>query len=164
VDRFSSIAIRAGLCWLLLGIVAGAAMLNDDVLPGYWTLWLSPTHAHILLVGWFFQFAIGIAYWLLPRKRSPERPTGYDERFAMAALILINLGLALRVVVEPLHRSGRDGVWIDLGFAVSATTQVIAFVIFVVQLWPRVATKAARAKMQRAASDPAIAGREDSSK
>lgn len=164
MDRFSSIAIRAALCWLLLGIVAGAAMLNDDVLPGYWTLWLSPTHAHILLVGWFFQFTLGVAYWLLPRKRSPERPVGYNERLAIAALVLINLGLALRGAVEPLHRSGRDGIWIDVGFAVSATTQVVAFGIFVVQLWPRAATRAARATMQRAASDPAIAGREDASR
>jgi hypothetical protein len=161
VDRFSSIAIRAALCWLLLGIAAGAVMLNDDVLPGYWTLWLSPTHAHILLVGWFFQFTLGVAYWLLPRKRSPARPAGYNERLALSALALINLGLALRVAVEPLHRSGREGVWIDIGFAASAIAQVVAFVIVVAQLWPRVATKSARAKIQRAANDPAIAGREE---
>lgn len=163
MDRFSSIAIRAALCWLLLGIAAGAVMLNDDVLPGYWKLWLSPTHAHVLLVGWFFQFTLGVAYWLLPRKRSPERPAGYDERLAFAALALINGGLLLRVIAEPLQRAGHDGVWIDLALTVSATLQVIAFAIVAIQLWPRVASKSAQAKLARAASDSANAGREGSS-
>jgi hypothetical protein len=163
LDRFSSIAIRLALCWLVLGIVAGALMLNDDVLPGYWKLWLSPTHAHVLLVGWFFQFTLGVAYWLLPRKRSPERPAGYDERLGFTALALINVGLALRCVAEPLQRAGHDGVWIDAGLAVSAVLQVIAFGIVAIQLWPRVAAKAARAKITRAANDPATTGQEGGS-
>jgi hypothetical protein len=162
LDRFSSIAIRLGLCWLVLGIAAGALMLNDDVLPGYWKLWLSPTHAHVLLVGWFFQFTLGVAYWLLPRKRSPERPAGYNERLGFAALALINVGLALRCVAEPLQRAGHDGFWIDAGLAVSAALQVIAFVIVAIQLWPRVAAKAARAK-RPAANDPATSGQEGGS-
>lgn len=160
MDRFSSIAIRAALCWLLLGIAAGAAMLNDAVLPGYWTLWLSPTHAHVLLVGWFFQFTLGVAYWLLPRKRSPERPAGYNERLGFFALALINAGLAMRVAAEPLQRAGHGGIWIDAGLAISAVAQVIAFAIVAIQLWPRVAIKTARPKLPRAANAPASAGHE----
>jgi hypothetical protein len=146
VDRFSSIAIRFALVWMLLGIVAGAAMLTDQELPGNWRLWMGPTHTHMLLVGWFFQFTLGIAYWLLPRRRSTERPVGYDERLAFACLGCLNLGLAIRAVIEPQQRAGHEGVWTQPGYAVSAVAQVAAFSIVAVQLWPRVAAKAVRAK------------------
>jgi hypothetical protein len=66
-------------------------------------------------------------------------------------------------VAEPLQRGGHDGLWIDAGLAVSAVLQVIAFLIVAIQLWPRVATKAARAKINRAANDPANAGQEGGS-
>jgi hypothetical protein len=144
VDRFSTFAIRSSLVWLLLGIAAGAAMLNDDQLPGRWRLWMSPTHAHMLFVGWFFQFTLGVAYWLLPRRRSPARPVGYHEPLALAALVLLNVGLALRVVAEPAQRSGRDGDWIQIVLALSSAGQLIAFGIAAAQIWPRVAARAPR--------------------
>jgi len=144
VDRFSAFAIRSSLIWLLLGIAAGAAMLNDDQLPGRWRVWMSPTHAHMLFVGWFFQFTLGVAYWLLPRRRSSARPVGYHERLAIGALVLLNAGLALRVVAEPVQRSGHQGAWIQIAFAFSSISQLIAFGIAAVQIWPRVATRAPR--------------------
>lgn len=65
-----------------------------------------------LFVGWFLQFAIGIAYWLLPRKRTAERPLGYHERGANLAFALLNSGLFTRVIAEPPGRVGNGG---DLG-------------------------------------------------
>ena len=150
MDRFSTIAIRCALVWMLFGILAGAAMLTDRDMPGNWRLWMGPTHTHMLLVGWFFQFTLGVAYWLLPRKRSSTRPVGFNERLAFAALIFLNLGLALRAVIEPLQRAGHEGIWTRIGYAVSALAQVAAFAIVAVQLWPRVATKAMRANVQKA--------------
>ena len=144
VDRFSSIAIRAALVWMLAGILAGAAMLTDRDLPGSWRLWMGPTHTHMLLVGWFFQFTLGVAYWLLPRKRTPERPIGYDERLAFICLGCLNLGLAIRAVIEPLQRAGHEGFWTRIGYAVSAVLQVAAFAIVARQIWPRVAAKSMR--------------------
>jgi len=153
VDRFSTIAIRAALVWMLLGILAGAAMLTDRDLPGNWRLWMAPTHTHMLLVGWFFQFTLGVAYWLLPRKRSPSRPIGYNERLAFACLVCLNGGLAIRAVIEPLERAGHEGVWTRIGYAISALAQVAAFAIVAIQLWPRVATKAMRSNVQKASPE-----------
>ena len=144
MDRFSSIAIRAALVWMLAGILAGAAMLTDRDLPGSWRLWMGPTHTHMLLVGWFFQFTLGVAYWLLPRKRTPERPIGYDERLAFICLGCLNIGLAIRAVIEPLQRAGHEGGWTRIGYAASAVLQVAAFAIVARQLWPRVAAKSMR--------------------
>jgi len=77
MDRLSSLAIRLSLVWLLLGVAVGGLMLTDRAAPGTWRLWAAPTHGHVLFVGWFLQFAIGVAYWLLPRRRSATRPLGY---------------------------------------------------------------------------------------
>ena len=144
MDRFSTLAIRSSLVWLILGIAAGGAMLNDDRLPGLWRLWMGPTHAHMLFVGWFFQFTLGVAYWLLPRRRSATRPVGYHEPLALVVLVLLNAGMAVRVVAEPARQSGHQGDWIQIAFAVSSISQVIAFGIAAVQIWPRVAARAPR--------------------
>jgi hypothetical protein len=100
--------LRLALGWLLLGFVIGAAMLVDRELPGQWRRWLSPGHGHMLFVGWFLQFAVGVAYWLLPRKRSPEQPIGYAERPAYLAVIALNTGLILRVGGEARERAGHS--------------------------------------------------------
>jgi hypothetical protein len=136
--------LRASFVWLLAGAVVGTAMIIDDALPGSWRLWMAPTHGHMLFVGWFVQFALGVAYWLLPRRRSPARPTGYDERLALTAVAMLNLGLLLRVAAEPAQRSGHDGGWITVILGCSGGLQVLAFAIFVLQLWPRVAPRVAR--------------------
>lgn len=133
---------------MMLGILAGAAMLTDQDLPGNWRLWMGPTHTHMLLVGWFFQFTLGVAYWLLPRRRTPSHPIGYNERLAFACLICLNVGLALRAVLEPLQRAGHEGIGTRIGYVISALAQVAAFTIVATQLWPRVAGKTTRAKVR----------------
>lgn len=145
MDRLSSVMARASFIWLLAGALAGAAMMLDEALPGAWRAWMAPTHAHMLFVGWFVQFAIGVGYWLLPRKRSPALPLGYRERPALLAMALLNAGLLLRVAIEPAQRSGHDGGWTTPLLGTSGALQLIAFAIFVRQLWPRVAPRVAKA-------------------
>ena len=130
--------VRAAFVWLLAGAVAGATMMADEYLPGAWRVWLGPTHGHMLFVGWFVQFALGVAYWLLPRRRSPSRPLGYDERVAFAAAAALNAGLLLRVVAEPADRSGHGGNWTASTLTASGIAQAVALALFVSQLWSRV--------------------------
>ena len=144
MDRLSAIMLRAAFVWLLAGAIVGFAMMIDEVLPGAWRAWMAPTHGHMLFVGWFAQFALGIAYWLLPRKRTPERPLGYDERLGLAAVAMLNVGLVLRVVAEPAQRAGHDGDWVTVVLGCSGALQIAAFAIFVVRFWPRVAPRAAK--------------------
>lgn len=138
MDRFSIIAVKTSLIWMLAGFVLGGLMLVDHLVPGNWRAWLQPTHGHMLFVGWFVQFVIGIAYWLLPRKRLPELPLGYGEHKAFVALACLNLGLMLRVVAEPFFRARNDGAWVDWLLASSSLLQVVAIFIFVSQMWPRI--------------------------
>ena len=138
MDRFSIVAVKTSLIWMLAGFVLGGLMLVDHLVPGNWRAWLQPTHGHMLFVGWFVQFVIGIAFWLLPRKRVPELPLGYGEHKAFTGLALLNTGLALRVIAEPFYRSREDGTWVDWMLAGSSIFQVVAIVIFVTQMWPRI--------------------------
>ncbi len=136
--------LRLALVWLMVGFVIGGLMLTDLKVPGDWRLWLSPGHGHMLFVGWFLQFAVGVAYWLLPRKRTPQQPIGYAERPAWVAVAALNVGLALRSGGEAAERSGHAS---DLTFtilAIAAVLQIVAAAIFVTQLWPRVAARPIR--------------------
>jgi hypothetical protein len=151
MDPLSSTMLRASLVWLLAGFVIGAAMLIDRALPGQWRLWLAPGHAHMLFVGWFLQFAVGVAYWLLPRRRTPERPLGYGERAAFLAVIALNLGLLLRLAAEPAERTGNTSDVALTLLAASALLQVGAAIVFVTQLWPRVGPRSIRKKGEQPA-------------
>ncbi|MCO5220856.1 MAG: hypothetical protein M9947_04630 [Thermomicrobiales bacterium] len=146
MDPLSSIMVRCSLLWMLSGFLFGGAMLVDQDIPGNWRLWMQPTHGHMLFVGWFLQFALGIAYWLLPRKRSPQRPLGYDLKTAQIAVLALNLGLLCRVAGEPWQRTGHNDAFASLILWTSAILQIAAAFIFAVQLWPRVAARAPRAQ------------------
>ena len=138
MDRLSIIMVRCSLIWLLAGVVIGGLMLVDRAIPGQWVVWMSPSHGHMLFVGWFLQFALGIAYWLLPRQRSPELPVGYREPVALFGAVALNLGLLCRVIGEPMERTGNaSDVTLSL-LAVSAGLQITAVAVFIAQLWPRI--------------------------
>jgi vacuolar-type H+-ATPase subunit I/STV1 len=151
MDPLSSVMLRAALTWLLAGFVIGAAMLTDRALPGQWRLWMAPSHAHMLFVGWFLQFAVGVAYWLLPRQRSTQRPLGYRERAAYLAVGALNLGLVLRIVAEPVERTGGESAVTLALLGASALLQLAAALVFVAQLWPRVGPRPIRKKGEQAA-------------
>ena len=136
--------LRLALVWLMVGFVIGGLMLTDRKVPGDWRLWLAPGHGHMLFVGWFLQFAIGVAYWLLPRKRTPNQPIGYAERPAYLAAAALNIGLTLRVAGEAAERSGHASDLTFVILAIAAVLQILAAAIFVTQLWPRVAARPIR--------------------
>lgn len=144
MDPVSVRMARTALLWLVVGVALGGLMLADALVPGAWRRWFSPTHGHILFVGWFLQFAVGIAYWLLPRRRAPERPLGYNERTAQAGYLLLNGGLLLRIVAEPLQRTGSDAALLDWVLLASAMLQLAAVALVALQLWRRIIPRRAQ--------------------
>ena len=147
MDPLCSRMVRASLCWLAAGGIVGGVMLLDSTLPGSLAAWLAPSHAHMLFVGWFLQFAVGVAYWLLPRKRTPAQPLGYNERLGMIATLALNAGLLLRVGAEPIERMGQGSNLTQVTLGLVALLQVSAILIFATQLWPRVGPRAPRARL-----------------
>lgn len=151
MDPISVKMVRAALIWLTVGFLVGATMLADATVPGDWRFWFAPTHGHILFVGWFLQFAVGIAYWLLPRQRTDERPFGYNERAALLSFAILNTGLLLRVAAEPAPRIGYLTELSEPVLVVSALAHVAAIAIIVVQLWGRIIPRPPRRNRQAAA-------------
>jgi hypothetical protein len=91
-------------------------------------LWLTPITIHLLVVGWVTGMIFGVAYWMFP-KFSTEQPRGANS-LAVASFVLLNVGLVLRVVAEPM----------DIGWLLvtSAVLQWLGAVAFVANTWPRV--------------------------
>lgn len=95
MPRVSVWLIRASLVHLAFGFTLGAVLLVNKGLgyaPGVWR-WL-PVHYELLLVGWFVQLVMGVAYWIFPRFGMTRAARGREE-LAWAALFCLNVGVLL---------------------------------------------------------------------
>ena len=120
---------------LLLAIVL--ALPNALNLPSF-IRFMNPAYFHLFLVGWVTQMIFGVIYWMFPII-TRARPRG-NERLGWASYILLNVGLLLRVIAEPLT-SIRSEAGLGWLLALSALLQWLAAVLFVILAWPRVKEK-----------------------
>ncbi|HIE56810.1 MAG TPA: hypothetical protein EYP88_01070 [Anaerolineales bacterium] len=126
--------IKFSLVYLL------AALLIAVMLAGR-TLWtlpavlaaLSPVYFHLFMVGWVSELIIGVVFWLFPTLTS-EKKRG-NEALAWAVFWMLNAGLLLRVISEPVLTSAP---WAGGVLAVSAVLQWLAGMGFVYLTWGRV--------------------------
>lgn len=156
MPRLSVLMIRASLGYAAAGFLIGSIMLADRGYPlGSWVYLLRPAHIEFLLLGWMAQFALGVAFWILPRFRSgAERGR---TSLAWAAFALLNAGiLAVAIggaagisantgpgvtaiggtVGISVFRSG-EGVAVIAG-VVGRCAEALAAAAFGVHAWPRV--------------------------
>jgi len=128
--------IKSALVYLAAALVLGAVLALPDAveLPGF-VRFMSPVYFHLFLVGWVTQMIFGVIYWMFPII-SRAQPRG-SERLAWACYGLLNVGLLMRVVGEPLTSvyAGSGPGWLLAG---SAVLQWLAAVMFVTLAWPRV--------------------------
>jgi cbb3-type cytochrome oxidase subunit 1 len=128
--------LKSSLVYFILALVVGLLVAARDplALPDEINA-LHPVYFHLFMVGWVSQLIFGIVYWMFP-KYSSERPRG-NETLGWATFWLINIGLALRLVGEPLH-SLDQGAGLGWLLAFSALLQWLAGIAFVVNTWSRV--------------------------
>jgi hypothetical protein len=119
--------IKLAMLYLIAGLVIGA-------LPPLTAL-AGPAYVHMLVVGWITQMIFGVAYWMFP-KYSAEQPRGGDA-IAIATFALLNFGLVLRVIVEPV-RAWRPGLLPGSLLVVAGLAQALAGIGFAISTWPRV--------------------------
>ena len=99
---------------------------------GQWRLWMAPSHAHML----FCWVVSSIRRWrrllhAAPRDRRRGRlATG--ERTAALAVVALNLGLVLRIVAEPVERTGGESPATLALLGASALLQLAAALVS----WP----------------------------
>src|SRR5262245_19334965 len=96
--------VRTALACLVVAVVLGVLMPLSAPIAGAFRA----PYFHILMVGWATQLIFGIAYWMFP-KFSSTHPRG-DERLAWAVYGLLNGGLLVRIIAEPLAVLWPDGV------------------------------------------------------
>ena len=136
VTRWS---VKLSLVYFLAALLVGVAQTAQQPLglPPALAV-LGPVYVHLLVVGWITQMIFGVAYWMFPRF-SKDTPRG-SNALAVAAFALLNGGLLLRVVAEPIHslHPGDGWGWV---LVVSAVAQWLAAVAFTLNTWPRVKEK-----------------------
>ncbi len=134
--------IRTGLIWFVLAL--GAALLTE-------LRWLNipamrPLYWHMLMVGWITQIIMGVSLWMFPgRSRSDAFK---DHLKGWLTFGLLNAGLVLRFISEPVAGPGGSFIWAVL-LIVSALLQWLAGAIYILELWPRVQSRKQRLKKRR---------------
>ena len=133
--------IKTALVYFVLALIAGllleAQKVWDFSLP---YSGLFPVYIHLLVVGWLTLLILGVAYWMFP-KYSRDLPRG-SEALGWASYILLNAGLVLRVVSEPLNALAEaPGSFWGISLAVAALLQWLGGMAFVLNTWGRVKEK-----------------------
>lgn len=138
MPRLTRLYIKSSLIYLAAALALGFVLTLPAAREQSLLLGLSPAYFHLFMVGWVTQMIFGVIYWMFPII-SRARPRG-NESLAWAAFVLLNAGLLLRVIGEPLlyeYGAGPIG-WV---LVVAAALQWLAAVCFVVNAWPRVKEK-----------------------
>ena len=139
MNSLTRLYIKTALLFFIAALLVRLVQsLNSlwDISPLFTTL--GPVYFHMFLVGWVTQLIFGMVYWMFP-KYTLEKPRG-SERLAWAVFGLLNLGLLLRVVSEPIHALSPSPFsgWM---LAFSALFQWTAGMSFLANSWPRVKEK-----------------------
>lgn len=128
--------IKTAFVYLVTALALALIRTGQDlgIVPGQSAaLWLP--QLHFLTVGWLTQLIFGVAFWLFPNPRSRSHAS---SRTVWIAYVALNLGLLLRVGVEPASLQGDLQVW---GYVASAGLQWTASLLLVGHFWGRVRTK-----------------------
>lgn len=140
MPTITRLMIKTALCHLLVGIVLSSLWFVEIAYPIHPLLRsLQPTALHLIVVGWLTQLVFGIALWMFPHwsRATPRGP----ERLNQACYALLNTGLLLRLVAEPLN-SYQSAPWLHWLLVISAIMQVVSVWIFIGLIWTRVRGKA----------------------
>lgn len=131
--------IKMAMVYALAGTALSALWLVEIAWPMHPVLRLvQPTALHLIVMGWLTQLIFGIALWMFPpwskeQPRGPIRPT-------WLCFGLLNAGLLLRLIAEPLNRYAPAPLLAWL-LVISAWLQVGAIILFVGLTWSRVRVK-----------------------
>ncbi len=129
--------VRTSFIYLFFGLAVGILLALGQVnLLSSFSTGMFPVYIHLLVFGWLTQLIFGIALWMFP-KYSREQPRG-NEGLSWATYVLLNVGLLLRVVGEPLNAANAHNLFADWLLVISALLQWAAAIGFVLNVWPRV--------------------------
>jgi hypothetical protein len=127
--------LKAALLYLILALCSGIllALPNGNPVAG-----IFPIYIHTLVYGWLTQLIFGVALWMFP-KYSRAKPRGH-EWIGWATFILLNIGLVIRIIFEPLQNISSSSLtgWM---LVIAAILQWLSGVMFFANTWTRVREK-----------------------
>lgn len=131
MPRLTVFFLRAALLQFGIGITFGGLMLANKGVPFMPALWgLLHPHVELLISGWTLQLALGVAHWILPRLPGPQR---YGRmRLGWLAFGLLNAGVTLAALAQ------WPGIQADTLSLAGRGAQVVAIILFVYHIWPRI--------------------------
>lgn len=122
--------IRTALIYLLLGFTVGGVLLTQKGINLFPKIWiLLPVHIEWMFIGWIFQLAMGVAFWILPR--FSQRPLRGNETLVAISYVFINLGI-LTVFFHSLFQMTE---WVSFA---GKLLEAIAVALFAIHAWPRI--------------------------
>ena len=131
--------IKTALVYLVLALFSGLLMAAQSLwhISFPWAGSLQ-VYIHLLVLGWVTELIFGVVYWMFP-KYTREKPRG-SEALGWASYVLLNAGLVLRVIGEPLLGQNPALLWGWL-LVFSAGLQWLGGLAFVGNTWGRVKEK-----------------------
>ncbi|MGE5222399.1 MAG: hypothetical protein ACM3PY_08180 [Omnitrophica WOR_2 bacterium] len=131
--------IKLALVYFLAALITGFILVAQPVFGWSTAIGaLNPVYFHLFMFGWVTQLIFGVIYWMFP-KYSLQQPRG-NEMLGWTTLILLNVGLLLRVIGEPLDAIQTGPFW-GWTLVISALLQWLAGAAFVANTWSRVKEK-----------------------
>lgn len=130
--------VKTSFVHLVLALIAGLLMGAQSALKLTTLAGLFPVYIHLFVFGWLTQLIFGVAFWMFP-KHSAETPRG-SETLGWWTYALLNLGLILRALAEPVH-SIQPNLFSGWTLVISAILQFLSGLLFVFNSWGRVKEK-----------------------
>lgn len=129
--------IKTGLIYFVSSFILGVALK----IPSIYERWsvmpaMTPVYFHLFMIGWITQIIIGVSWWMFPAQ-SRENPRG-SERAGWTVYFLINVGLLMRVIGEPLVYIHPEE---SIPLLISAGLLWIGGVVYAALIWKRVKGK-----------------------
>lgn len=127
--------IKTSFIYLALALIAGLLLALQNSLGLRGVGGLFPVYIHLLVFGWLTQLIFGVVFWMFPKYSTGEPRR--SEALGWWTYGLLNAGLILRLVAEPVHSMQPNPVsgWV---LVASALLQLLAGAAFVANTWGRV--------------------------
>jgi hypothetical protein len=129
------------MIFFVISLLIGVGM---EIKPEFGLL-LRPLFWHALMVGWITQIIIGVSLWMFPGRSKTE---DFRSQFLSWLIFgLLNIGLILRLVLEPF--SNTDNHLVGIGIIASAVFQSTAAIGYFIEMWPRILSKEKQRKRRK---------------